>query len=145
LQDGGRNWSLAYVPREDIEVLWPLIEPFIKRACEKVETDLTPAFVRDGAKTGRYRIWLVSKGEVVVSAFAIAELPDGTAEFSAFAADRFEEWMPSILLQFADLARKAGMRALRIDGRRGWERKMTRFGFATIKRDDRTVTMDMVL
>jgi hypothetical protein len=128
-----------------VEAVWPLAEPFIARACSKVETDLTPEFIRTGCETGRYRLWLVLEDETPVSAFAIAELPNGIAEFTAFAADRFEEWLPMVLAEFASMAEASGMKALRIHGRLGWMRRMQPYGFRTVKREGRTVIMDMVL
>lgn len=128
-----------------MDAVWPSVLPYLERAIAKVPTELTPEFIRDKAKAETMRLWIVSRGSLPVSAFAVTEWPDKTLEFMAFSADEFGEWMPVVLPLFAAMARSAGMRALRIDGRRGWERRMTSFGFKTVGREGRTVVMDMVL
>jgi hypothetical protein len=133
-----------YVRNEDVEAAWPMVEPFVAMACEKVPTDLTPDFILEGARDGRFRLWLILDGEETVAAFPMAELPDGTAQFYTVGGSRMTEWMPVLLPQFAEMARASGMRALRLDGRKGWERQMARYGFRTIKRDGSTVMMDLV-
>lgn len=139
------DWQLRYVRAEDVEAVWPIAAPFVQRAIDKVPTDLTLDQVREWSKDGRLRLWIVSDGDEPVAAFPVAELPDGTVEFYAISGRRMTEWLPVLLPLFASMAKSAGKRALRLDGRFGWERRMAPFGFTTIRREGRTVTMDMVL
>ena len=144
-RDAGPEWCLRYVRNWDVEAVWPDVEPFVAMACAKVETDLTPAFILDGALDGRFRLWLILDGEKLVAAFPMAELPDGTAQFFTFGGSRMNEWMPVLFPELEAMARASGVKALRLDGRKGWERAMGRYGFRTMKRDARTVMMELVL
>lgn len=138
------EWRLFYVRAEDVDAVWGIVEPFLAENIRKSGTDWTLDLFKEGAKDGRLRVWIVC-GPEPVSAFVILEYADRTAEFVAFTAHRFMEWMPAVLPQFEALARAAGIERLRIDGRKGWQRKMDKFGFATVGSYGRYVVMEKAL
>lgn len=144
-QDGTAEWRLSYVRAEDVDGAWNAVAPFLAQGIQRgVESDLTLEGIKDAAREGWMRLWVV-QGERIVSAFAVAEYRDGTAEFLSFAGDRFMDWMPTVLTEFERLARWAGVKRLRIDGRKGWKRTMDKFGFEVVREDGRRVIMERAL
>lgn len=121
------DWRLTYVRTEDIDQHWGWIAPFLKRALDRAPCDLTLEGLRERARDDNARIWVASQGSVA-GVFVASEM-DGVVEILILSGERTREWLPALLPPFCSMAKRAGLQALRMGGRRGWRRFLEPLGF----------------
>ena len=63
---------LAYVLADNIDGLWPIIEPILARAFEKHPSELTTDIVREKAKAKELCVWVGHSGDVSNDIFMVA-------------------------------------------------------------------------
>lgn len=119
--------ALRYVPTEDIEYWWPLIEPILQRAVDRVETGLTVAEIRERAEADTMRLWVIESDGRVCASAATCEIrfkAGNIVHITALAGDDMDEWLGPGLAEFERLAKLNGMIGVRLCGRPGWQRVM---------------------
>lgn len=136
------EWRVRFIRKEDIGAVWGWLGPWLQRAFDKAPSDFSPEVLRQYAEAERVRFWLVTDSDDAPTAvFATGEQPGRVLEFFAFAGDRMLDWLTPALDAFVRMASGAGITALRMSGRRGWEKPLVRQGFRVVHRGDR-VTME---
>lgn len=120
---------------EDIDLIWPALEPWFASVEHRTGTDLTPPDIREAAKQGRLTLWAIYDTERPVPLLAAAASgaldSDGVpvTEILSLGGRDFSAWGPTILAEFERLARDNGMKRVRIVGRPGWARRLRRLGY----------------
>lgn len=115
---------------EDIKILWSVLEPLFRRACEADPTDLTPDRIKTDAINGRRSIWALvdpKHSPPLLAVFSTTE--DGNkACIGPLAGDDMELWLP-LLSELEIHAKAAGMSVSRIEGRPGWQKVLRPYGY----------------
>ncbi len=110
--------DLICVPPELINEFWPLAKDRIRVAIET--TGLSPfSDTERQVLCGEQLLWLAWSGEI--EAAATTHLSDNVCTIVACAGYYRERWLP-LLGQIEAYARDEGCRAMRLFGRKGWER-----------------------
>lgn len=121
---------LDRVGAEDVEELWPHLEPLFRRACEADPTDLTVDRIKAEAIEGKRLIWTLADGDrnpPLLSVFSTVE--DGNKVcIGPLAGDEMELWLP-LLSELESHAKEAGMSVSHIEGRVGWLRVLRPYGY----------------
>jgi hypothetical protein len=123
--DEGRCRLICIDPAR-VSELWPHVSPLIRAAMERgAITDF--AVVADAALAGRALVWIAWDGTQIKAA-AVTQLSTvGGARFCTIVAcggAGRREWLP-LLAGLERYARAENCNAMRIFGRRGWERLLS--------------------
>lgn len=128
--------ELRLIERPEIPDYWPMLEPYFSRIPEKIETDITPESILQRARERRLLLYSIEdKGRPIAAAATGFIEAEGIAFIEAVAGDRLSHWLPNILCQFEDCARRANASRIRVHGRKGWLRKLRRFGYQPVSDD----------
>jgi hypothetical protein len=119
-------------PTADIDKAWPHVASLLRPAIERSLGRDTEAAMKQLIADGLCQLWLI--GEVGIMALAcvtrVAEYPSGKRVLNivALGGKGFDRWAEEIetLKRFA---RENDCGSLEFIGRRGWLKKMTKFGF----------------
>jgi len=110
--------DLICVDPDRIFDFWPHARPLIKAAID--ETELSDfSEVERQVLDGDQLLWLAWSGRI--EAAATTHLANRVLTIVACSGHQRERWLP-LFNQIEDYARKEGCRAVRIFGRKGWER-----------------------
>ncbi len=112
---------------EDIETVWPEVEPLIAKACEYSDGKITTDDIYKDLKTQDMQLWLIPKGVWVTR---IVDYPQSRRLEVVSASGEWDNWLEYGEV-VADWARSLGCDAAEIIGRKGWGRKT---GFEEIHR-----------
>ncbi len=120
--------ELVCVPPDRIDEFWPLAKLRIQAA---IETTGLSKFedIEQQVLTGNQLLWLAWSGEI--EAAATTHLSDNVCTIVACAGHYRERWIP-LLGEIEAYARNEGCRAMRLYGRRGWERALKDYHVAHI-------------
>jgi len=122
------------IPRENVEQVWPLVEPFVKRVCARHADELSEGGVLEDACQGLKQIWLAwdeaSQTVQAVVCTTIEEALDGTrtARILFCTGQEREAWQDLI----GDVIAWAGQnhcKRFKAMARKGWSRHLAGFGF----------------
>lgn len=125
---------------EDVDLVWPALEPWFDAVPRRMGTDLTAAEIRRAALAGRLTVWTTYDREQPVPVLGVAAIGvvdcDGedVAEIFSLGGRNIRDWLPDAFAQFEALARANGVGRIRIDGRTGWARIMRPLGFSVTSR-----------
>lgn len=110
--------ELICVDPDRIFDFWPHARPLIKAAIDETElSDFNE--VEQQVLDGDQLLWLAHSEKI--EAAATTHLANKVLTIVACSGHQMERWLP-LFAQIEDYARKEGCRAVRIFGRRGWER-----------------------
>lgn len=124
---------------EDIEALWPRVEPYIRAGTEAVTTETTAAYIKAEALADRRIIWValdMDDPDPVLGAasMGIRDTNHGPVFFvDAIGGREMDRWLPQCLAELEDRARRAGMRSGEFEGRKGWARVLARHGYRVVR------------
>lgn len=124
------DWRFGQVLPERLEELWPVLEPWLQRACDAGTTDITPAFIKASALANKRMVWVIAAladpDEVVgvASTFILNTARGQVVQIESLGGKNVTDWLPTVLPAFEKLAREKGMTMVSIEGRRGWERML---------------------
>jgi hypothetical protein len=121
---------LDRVAPEDIDDLWPYLEPPFRRACEADPTGLTSDMIRREAIEGRRHVWTLADGDLDPPLLAaLSTRVDGDALIiGPLGGTDMHLWLP-LLSVLEGHAKTAGLTSVRIEGRRGWQRALKPYGY----------------
>ena len=121
------------VPVENLEQLWPMAEPHIKKAVEKSDGTYTAEEVKYGCLSGEYILWLVRSGKAAII-LMVSEYHNGKqCDILMLGGDDMNEWLDE-LEEIEGWAKRAGCDRMILTGRKGWQKMLP--GYKT-----KTVTM----
>lgn len=127
--------ALRYVPTEDVEYWWPLLEPLLNRACERDGSDLSIEELQERAFADDVRLWFAEIDGRIVASMATGEITMGAeraVHIFALAGDEMDEWLGPLLKEFERLARINGISRVRLNGRPGWSRVMSGYRVTSV-------------
>lgn len=121
---------------EDIDLIWPALEPWFDEAHRKAGTDFPPTDLFAAAKGGRVSLWAIYEDWQPIPLFgalATALADDGqTCRLVYFAGRDLNLWLPGAFAQLEALAVRNGVRRMEVTGRKGWARRLAQLGFKVI-------------
>lgn len=127
--------SLAYVPIADIEEWWPRIEPILRRATDRTESDLTTAELHARARAGNVILWVAIDDGLIVAAMATTEIVvrgERTAFILAMSGTGEGKWIEPLLADLERIALASGIKRIRLCGRKGWARALPDYRITSI-------------
>ena len=113
---------------EDVERVWPFVEPHIVAACDAVTTEITPEFIHAEALADRRTLWAIIDTDdpfPFLAAFATGErlTTRGRVVFIDVLGGRERQrWLEPCLAELEAQAKAMGAVSIEIEGRRGWKR-----------------------
>lgn len=119
---------LYLIPTDKVGDLWKLVEPFVKRACERNDGFLTVEDQADEALSGSKQLWVVWQNGDCRAAI-LTKIVRGTCLVSALGGDGMKDWLGLAHDVIEPWARENGCRYLRIYGRHGWLRALEPYGW----------------
>lgn len=112
---------------ESIHRVWPDVWPWFAAACRRSPTHLSPQLILDRVIEKKADLWLIyHKTEFnVVGAFEtyLREEDDGDVfVLETGGGIEIKKWGRQLLAELEKLAVRNGVKAIEIEGRRGWQR-----------------------
>lgn len=117
-----RPGGLRYIPTEDIDYWWPMLEGMFQRATDRVPGELEPSAILHHALADEFRLWVIEDDNDLLLAGAVGETGDGYVRIYALAGRDMGRWLSEALTEFEILARNNGLKGVRVCGRPGWSR-----------------------
>jgi len=128
---------LDRIAAEDIDGLWPILEPYIRSAIERGDAPVDPEAVLAKATTGQRLLWSVMQGDALVGVACSGSRQGrkGPTAFIEFVAGHgLHSWMGEALLAFEACAKAAGMAIVETDeSRMGWLPALQARGYRPIR------------
>lgn len=120
--------NLTPVEPELVPFAWPLIEPWIAQACERVPSELTVEGLRHLCLSGRATLVLIGPAAlepVAAGVLEIRTLADGTrsAWILALGGSGLRTWRDTLKI-IEDGSRAQGCASVEFAGRPGWARAL---------------------
>jgi hypothetical protein len=125
--------ELICIDPERVHQFWPCVEPLIARAMAHSSVSSLDG-IACAVHAGRALLWIVWNGEEIKAA-VVTEL--GTVDgkrlctIAACGGRDSDEWLP-LIADLEKYARAEGCKAMRIFGRRGWERLLPGYAARTM-------------
>jgi hypothetical protein len=126
--------AAVLIPAENVEAVWPLVEPYVKRVCARHSDQVTEAELLDDAMAGRKQIWMAwdgaNKAVQAVFSTSIDEAKDGskTARLHFCTGQDREQWQ-DLLADILAWAAQNGCKRFRTIARKGWSEHLADYGF----------------
>lgn len=121
------------IPLEYLPQAWPIIEPILARAVDRVPERYAVSDVLAGAATGEFQIWAVITDEgAFVAAFTtrVQQYPRGRSMTVDFVAgDRMADWLETVDAAIAGHAAANDCGWIEAHGRKGWAKALTEIGW----------------
>jgi hypothetical protein len=112
--------SLVLIPQEDVNGVWPLVEPFISAAAERGE--YSSELLWSWATSGEAQLWMAWSDHCEAAAVT-TRLPGDICLIAALGGKESGRWMP-LLSDLEAWAKQQGCIAMRAWARKGWARKL---------------------
>jgi len=123
---------IAAVPKEDIERLWPMIKPYIDRVLNHTFGEYNAEDVKEKAINGNIVFFIVTIGGEVKSVIS-AELVEAPQKkymnILTTSGKDFDVWIQEAVDTIINVAKEQGAQDITMVGRKGWLRKMEKYGF----------------
>lgn len=125
------------LPNKDVVVsFWNEIEPFINKAVEESNGELTSSGILDKVKSGEILIATVFDGTKLVAAVSFDmyyfESGKKVLNIQCAGGEQVDGWFEQIEEIANELAKKNGCSSIYIIGRKGWLKKMSHLGYKHI-------------
>jgi hypothetical protein len=120
--------TLTPVEAQLVPYAWPLIEPWIVTACERVPSELTVEGLRNLCLDGKATLVLIGDSAlkpVAAGVLEVRHLPDGTktAWILALGGSGLRVWRDTLKI-IEDGSRTQGCASVEFTGRPGWARAL---------------------
>ena len=109
---------------------WHVLEPLVKKACDRSRGEYTPEQVLDYVLDETWVLWVATGGEdlplpTAIAATHLEEWPSGrrVCRLCFVAADDMESW-PESFKTIQEYAKQEQCESVCINGRGGWQRRM---------------------
>lgn len=126
--------TIAVVPMNLVDLVWPQVVPILDRVVEKAPDDLVPSVVYDQLINGRSTLMTISRGPkvIAINVFDIKILDSGvrTMYIPITAGDEMDKWLEpahEIAIQIAKHHKCTELRG--IATRKGWMSKLKSLGW----------------
>ena len=106
---------------------WPLISEWLERVKARLGDDGRD--VRKQVETGHATCWLIWLDESPAGLVVLERYAGESAGIAITAGERLDEWEAPVMALCKAWARDQGARVLEVRGRRGWLRRLAKYGF----------------
>ena len=118
------------VPVENLEQLWPMAEPYIKKAVEKSDGTYTTEEIKHGC-LWEYILWIVRNGKAAII-LEVSEYHSGKqCDIVMIGGDYMDEWIAE-LEEIEGWAKRVGCDRMILTGRLGWQKILTEYTAKTV-------------
>lgn len=119
------------IPVENIELLWPMAEPLLKKAIDKDEGGWEIEDVKISCDIGEYILWIVRNGKAAVI-LEVSEYHNGKqCDIVMIGGDVMDEWIGE-LEEIEGWAKRVGCDRMILTGRLGWQKILTEYTTKTV-------------
>lgn len=122
--------NLIAVPPDRAGEFWPLARGYIYAALDRTGLN-NPRNVEFDVLSGHALLWLIISDPVTVCGAVVTQPQDDALWIVAYGCDDHKRAAP-LLATIEDYGRAAGCRAVRLMGRRGWERALPGYRTAAV-------------
>lgn len=123
---------IAAIPKEKVETVWNVVEPLLQTANDRAHGEETLEDIRERIDSGVALLLVAMEGERALAAF-VAELityPRRTiCGITLCGGERADDWLPEFMPDIKAIAKEHGADSVRLAGRRGWIRKLAKYGW----------------
>lgn len=120
--------ELAQVPKDLLDAVWPMAEPFMARAYAKLGYD-RPDDTRQRLDDGKCDLWLAHIAGHLRAA-CITSVRGATFNIECLAGDGMTDWL-HLIGDLERMAREHGLTTVQADGRPGWAEALRGHGYRT--------------
>jgi hypothetical protein len=124
--------QLSSVPAAAVGVVWPDVEPMLRRAIQSSGGYYNTAVILDGIFKGHLGLWVVLDDATPIAALTtrIDKMPNATVlVMDWIGGTRMREWLPLAQKTFEQYGRDNGCTELHGFGRKGWDRVLRKHGW----------------
>lgn len=119
---------------EDIDKIWLELEPLIKKVLIKQETEYTIDSIKDMLLNKHVQLWTSYNGQI--EAFVLTHIAiypnQKICEIFMCGGSNLGNWL-GFMSNIEDWAISLGCKLVRLQGRKGWMRKLSHIGFKQTK------------
>lgn len=119
------------VPIDNLEQLWPMAEPHIKKALKKSDGTYTIEEVKYGCLSGEYILWLVKSGKAAIILMVSEYHKRKQCDILMLGGDDMDSWLVE-LDEIEGWAQKVGCDRMILTGRKGWEKMLPGYKIKTV-------------
>lgn len=116
------------VKSTDIEEVWPVVLPEIRRGLNGNPCDFTQEHVRECLKNRDMQLW-IGDGYVLVTQIMNHEDGKTTCDVVVLSGYGMDRWLDDARLCLIKWCKSEGAEEIRVRGRKGWERALKPYGF----------------
>ena len=118
------------VPKENLEQLWTMAEPLLKKAIDK-DADWHIEDVKISCDIGEYILWIVRNGKAAII-LEVSEYHSGKqCDIVMIGGDYMDEWIAE-LEEIEGWAKRVGCDRMILTGRLGWQKILTEYTAKTV-------------
>lgn len=122
---------------DEVVVNWGRIEPHLVRVLAQFDYGSDPEHILLDAVNGRREIWQIADYDAI-AVTEICTLPKfSVLDISLVCGDNMDTWLEPLLDQLTQYAKASGCRYIDGFGRKGWTRKLEKYGFKPYSYDVR--------
>ena len=118
------------VPVENLEQLWPMAEPLLKKATEK-DADWRIENVKFNCEIGHYILWIVRNGNAAIILEVSTYHNGKQCDIVMIGGDYMDEWITE-LKEIEGWAKRVGCDRMILTGRLGWQKILTEYTAKTV-------------
>lgn len=128
---------IRLVPSQDLPKVWPQAVPQIERILERFDYGSSTDDILINLMTGTRQLWEVNGGEGYAIT-RINNLPQfSVLDVSLLAGHNMGDWLEPLIDQLHMYAKALGCKYMDGFGRKGWTRKLEKYGFRPYSYDVR--------
>lgn len=123
------------MPLERFQALWPRIAEQMDTVAPMWNVWWTKDYIYDATMSRALQVWGIGRdGEIRITAFTrLAQYPTGLAlQVFLVLGNELDEFLDAMYAAFEHFGRELGCVRIEGVGRRGWERKLRKFGATTV-------------
>lgn len=124
--------DIYYVAPENVGAVWHRIAEFVARVCKRSGDRRTPAGTLHHLASNYATLFIVEDQGDIIGFCAVKQVQyDGTKllQVELLSGDRFDEWIDQMHDVIEHFAKENGCSGMELIGRKGWIRKLSRFGW----------------
>lgn len=125
------TYNLHGIPPEQIEEVWPLVEPWLIDSAERTRGKYSVDDIKAGFFSGHAQLWLwLTPTAIGVLITEIAVYPQNRCcIITTGAGTNADEWWQAALSRIEEFARYAGCSDIVVQCRPGWEKRIKQAGY----------------
>jgi hypothetical protein len=123
--------EIVAINRDRIDDVWPEVESQIQRALDYTRGELTTDYIKTQLESGNALLLLALDGAILAS--IVCEIVDTASlrvcHIIACGGEKADIWLDKWHEVIVPLAKEQGCRRISLSGRKGWVKKLQKYGF----------------